>query len=245
MNPAPTRSPTRCGSSTASMLSGSTSKSATATTTPPVSAISVGSECARRSASAPPAKVAATVARANGIAIHSIEARMIIILKLGMLSGMAKGGDRDWSELALDALSSEGRRPGGARRAVVELLARQDCCLSAQEIADAIRSGGRRGRHGERLPGGRRPARARPGPAGRGRRRRRALRAGRPRRSSPPSRRLRSLRAADAVLGLGARADDRPPRRSARPPSRRSRGPDPRRMLALLGRLTGRRPRAR
>ena len=68
---------------------------------------------------------------------------MIIILKLGMLSGMAKGGDRDWAELALDALSSEGRRPGGARRAVVELLARQDCCLSAQEIADAIRSGGR------------------------------------------------------------------------------------------------------
>jgi Fe2+ or Zn2+ uptake regulation protein len=41
-----------------------------------VSAISVGSECARRSASAPPAKVAATVTSANGIAIHSPSPRV-------------------------------------------------------------------------------------------------------------------------------------------------------------------------
>ena len=31
---------------------------------------------------------------------------------------------------------------GGARKAVVDLLSRQDCCLSAQEIRDELRSEG-------------------------------------------------------------------------------------------------------
>lgn len=44
-----------------------------------------------------------------------------------------------WSELAREALDRAGQRTGGARRAVVELLARQDCCLSAQEIAARLR----------------------------------------------------------------------------------------------------------
>ena len=47
-----------------------------------------------------------------------------------------------WSELALRVLGEGGRRPGGARRAVVGLLARQDCCLSAQEIAERLREDG-------------------------------------------------------------------------------------------------------
>lgn len=38
------------------------------------------------------------------------------------------------------ALSGAGRRAGGARTAVVELLAGQSCCLSAQEIADELRT---------------------------------------------------------------------------------------------------------
>ena len=42
--PAPTSAVTRVGSPTLSIASGSTSKSATATTMPPVSAITVGSE---------------------------------------------------------------------------------------------------------------------------------------------------------------------------------------------------------
>ena len=44
-----------------------------------------------------------------------------------------------WAGHALDALSAAGYRRGGARRAVVELLGRQDCCLSAQEIFDRLK----------------------------------------------------------------------------------------------------------
>src|SRR4051794_39768710 len=34
-----------------------------------------------------------------------------------------------WSETTLEALHRKGLRNGGARRAVIELLAEQDCCL--------------------------------------------------------------------------------------------------------------------
>jgi Fur family ferric uptake transcriptional regulator len=49
-----------------------------------------------------------------------------------------------WSEQALQALEGRGRRSGGARRAVVELLGDEGCCLTAQEIFDRLRSGGRK-----------------------------------------------------------------------------------------------------
>ena len=49
-----------------------------------------------------------------------------------------------WSDHALAELERGGRRSGGARRAVVELLGRQDCCLTAQQIFDELRGGGRR-----------------------------------------------------------------------------------------------------
>lgn len=45
-----------------------------------------------------------------------------------------------WTTHALDVLGEAGYRSGGARRAVVELLGRQDCCLSAHEIFDRLRS---------------------------------------------------------------------------------------------------------
>jgi Fur family ferric uptake transcriptional regulator len=48
-----------------------------------------------------------------------------------------------WSAQAIEALEEHGRS-SGARRAVVELLGRQDCCLTAQEIFDRLRSEGRR-----------------------------------------------------------------------------------------------------
>ena len=48
-----------------------------------------------------------------------------------------------WAETTLAQLRESGYRSGGARRAVVELLARQSCCLSAQEIFDALRAEGR------------------------------------------------------------------------------------------------------
>jgi len=50
----------------------------------------------------------------------------------------------DWPESALSGLRSAGLRRGGARRAVVDYLARQECCRSAQEIHDGIRGGGGR-----------------------------------------------------------------------------------------------------
>jgi Fur family ferric uptake transcriptional regulator len=49
-----------------------------------------------------------------------------------------------WTDATLDRLREASGRSGGARRLVVELLGRQDCCLSAQEIHDGLRSGGAR-----------------------------------------------------------------------------------------------------
>ena len=45
----------------------------------------------------------------------------------------------DWLERAELALSAAGRKRGGARRAVLELLARQECALTAPEIEDVLR----------------------------------------------------------------------------------------------------------
>jgi Fur family ferric uptake transcriptional regulator len=50
----------------------------------------------------------------------------------------------DWKEHAEGVLRSEGHRGGGARAAVIELLATQDCCLTAQEIFDDLRARGRK-----------------------------------------------------------------------------------------------------
>jgi Fur family ferric uptake transcriptional regulator len=47
-----------------------------------------------------------------------------------------------WADHARAKLSEGGARAGGARRAVIELLARQHCCLSAQEIWERLREGG-------------------------------------------------------------------------------------------------------
>jgi Fur family ferric uptake transcriptional regulator len=44
-----------------------------------------------------------------------------------------------WTTYALDALDGAGYRRGGARRAVVELLGRQNCCMSAQELHERLR----------------------------------------------------------------------------------------------------------
>ena len=55
---------------------------------------------------------------------------------------MASGSETEWSDLALEALGEAGLRRGGARKAVVEQLAREHCCVTAQEIADSLRAGG-------------------------------------------------------------------------------------------------------
>ena len=48
-----------------------------------------------------------------------------------------------WRTHAHRELARAGHRPGGAREEVLALLARQDCCLSAQEIHDRLRGAGR------------------------------------------------------------------------------------------------------
>ena len=48
-----------------------------------------------------------------------------------------------WTDDTLAALGKAGFRSGSARRAVIELLGRQDCCLTAQQIFDGLRSDGR------------------------------------------------------------------------------------------------------
>jgi Fur family ferric uptake transcriptional regulator len=48
-----------------------------------------------------------------------------------------------WAESTLASIQSKGHRNGGARRAVIELLGRQPCCLTAQEIFDRLRGEGR------------------------------------------------------------------------------------------------------
>jgi Fur family transcriptional regulator, ferric uptake regulator len=46
----------------------------------------------------------------------------------------------EWAKHVRMALADAGYRSGGAREAVVRLLERQDCCLSAQEIFDRLRA---------------------------------------------------------------------------------------------------------
>jgi Fur family ferric uptake transcriptional regulator len=50
--------------------------------------------------------------------------------------------DAMWRERAHDELRASGRRAGAARAAVVDLLAAESCCLSAQEIHERLRTRG-------------------------------------------------------------------------------------------------------
>jgi Fur family transcriptional regulator, ferric uptake regulator len=49
----------------------------------------------------------------------------------------------DWTSETLEELQRAGYRSGGARRAVIQLLGRQECCLTAQQIFDCLRAEGR------------------------------------------------------------------------------------------------------
>ena len=49
-----------------------------------------------------------------------------------------------WLDHARSQLRANGQRGGGAREEVMALLARQDCCLTAQQIHDRLRDEDRR-----------------------------------------------------------------------------------------------------
>src|SRR3954452_13816021 len=55
---------------------------------------------------------------------------------------MSKTTAGGWETAARQTLTEAGHRAGGARHAVVGLLARQTCCISAQEISDRLRDSG-------------------------------------------------------------------------------------------------------
>ena len=52
--------------------------------------------------------------------------------------------EQNWAKATLDGLLAKGLRQGGARRAIVEALGEQDCCLTAQELLDQLRAGDRK-----------------------------------------------------------------------------------------------------
>ena len=56
---------------------------------------------------------------------------------------MAEQTEQSWAEETWNGLLAKGMRQGGARRAIVEALGEQDCCLTAQEILDRLRAGDR------------------------------------------------------------------------------------------------------
>jgi Fur family ferric uptake transcriptional regulator len=62
-----------------------------------------------------------------------------------MMGAVARGRDfrRDWAEHARGELRRAGHRSGATRSAVLDLIAGQDCCLTAQEIFDRLRADGR------------------------------------------------------------------------------------------------------
>ncbi|MCP9484603.1 MAG: transcriptional repressor [Gaiellaceae bacterium MAG52_C11] len=49
----------------------------------------------------------------------------------------------DWIATTEEALRTAGHRAGGARAALIDELARRDCCRSAQELHAALRARGR------------------------------------------------------------------------------------------------------
>lgn len=53
--------------------------------------------------------------------------------------------ERDWRELAESTIAKAGLRSGGARNAVIELLGKQDCAMTAREIDRALGNRGKRG----------------------------------------------------------------------------------------------------
>jgi Fur family transcriptional regulator, ferric uptake regulator len=56
----------------------------------------------------------------------------------------ARLGGETWVEHAEATLAAAGHKRGGARRALIELLAAQACALTAREIEDAMRHDGAR-----------------------------------------------------------------------------------------------------
>jgi Fur family transcriptional regulator, ferric uptake regulator len=64
-------------------------------------------------------------------------------MRIDIILIMAGTEQPSWEKHAREELRRSGARTGGARDAVISYLAAQDCCLSAQEVFDSLRSEGR------------------------------------------------------------------------------------------------------
>jgi len=67
-------------------------------------------------------------------------------IRMGAIESRAmstRARESSWGEHTLATLAAAGYRRGGARTAVVELLEREQCALTAQQIDDRLRAAGR------------------------------------------------------------------------------------------------------
>jgi Fur family transcriptional regulator, ferric uptake regulator len=67
-----------------------------------------------------------------------------LVLGLSLASMAAHADNLSWTEHVHSVLARAGLRRGGAREQIIELLDSEPCALSAVEIEDALRAGGRR-----------------------------------------------------------------------------------------------------
>ena len=75
--------------------------------------------------------------------LHAPRMIIVIITAYAFTRGTRRSDGAEWAQLAHAALHQAGHRSGRARAAVIELLAAEACCVSAQEIADRLRRRGR------------------------------------------------------------------------------------------------------
>src|SRR5437870_1689294 len=68
---------------------------------------------------------------------------MVISINGRYHQAVARGKRTGWLDHARSELQSAGHRAGGARAAVLEVLDREPCCLTAQQIFDNVRAGDR------------------------------------------------------------------------------------------------------
>ena len=60
-------------------------------------------------------------------------------LRTAIIKRVTEAG-KVWADYALTEVAAAGHRTGGARRAIVQFLGRQRCCITAQEIFDGLRA---------------------------------------------------------------------------------------------------------
>ena len=90
-----------------------------------------------------PVEKAATSVKMRTILVFT-DGQTSTLMRTGIIIEMPAAANPTWATHALAGLRDAGFRSGDARRAVVEYLDPQDCCLSAQELHSRLRATGSR-----------------------------------------------------------------------------------------------------